>query len=104
MMAGLPCRLPLRFVASTFARAFTASASLPVHRLRRQIAPSMLKSATVVEGETDPASVAVPPTELLLRMLMPLVGGTPLPVPKSCAAALAESGAGTPAAGVAPKL
>ena len=35
---------------------------------------------------------------------MPLVGGTPLPVPKSCAAALAESAAGTPAAGAPPKL
>jgi len=63
-----------------------------------------LRSAFPVEGDTDAASTAAPPTELLLMMLTPLVGGTPLPVPKICAAAAGARPGGTPAAGVAPKL
>src|SRR5687767_4615740 len=104
MTAGLPRRLPLRLVASTLARTVVAAGVLLVQSSRRHTAPSMLKSALPVEGEIDAASVAVPPTELLLRMLMPDVGGTPLPSPKRFAAFNAGIGAGTPPAGAPPKL
>ena len=79
-----------------------ASAPVPVKRSRRHTAPSMLKSASRVDGETEAASSAAPPTALLLMMLMPLVGGTPLPVPKSCAAAVARERRGDAAPRASP--
>src|SRR5205814_1319449 len=53
-----------------------------------QAAPSMLKSATLVEAETETWSRCGPligATELLLMISMGPVGGTPLPLAKICA-------------------
>src|SRR5438067_12737927 len=62
--------------------------TVPVQRPRRQAAPSMLKSATLVEAETETWSRCGPligATELLLMISMGPVGGTPLPLAQICA-------------------
>src|SRR5438128_7205349 len=65
--------------------------AVPVQRPRRQAAPSMLKSAVLVDAETETWSRCGPligATELLLMISMgPVgpVGGTPLPLAKICA-------------------
>src|SRR5438552_18164460 len=104
MIAGLPRRLPVRFAASMLARSVVPAVPVEVRRSRRHIAPSMLKSCFAVDGLVETKSSEAPPTELLLMMVIGPVGGTPLPVPKICAAAAAATGGGTPPTGAAPKL
>src|SRR6188768_4248139 len=53
MIAGLPFRLAVRLVSETPDWTRWAFASVPVHRLRRQCAPSALKSVTPLERETE---------------------------------------------------
>src|SRR5688572_13684621 len=98
MIAGLPCRFAVRCVSATPVCTRLAFASLPVHRLRRQIAPSTLKSLWPVDGDSEIGSRIAPPGLRLLMIWMPDIGGTPLPVPNTEASAAAASGAGLPAA------
>src|SRR5512139_3224087 len=100
MIAGLPRRLPLRSVSPTPALSLAAVASVPVHRARWHTAPSRLKSIRPVLGDVDTASRSGPPGWLLLTMLMPAMGGMPLPVAKTAARDAAGMGAGRPLASV----
>ena len=93
-----------------------AVAELDGDRISARVHPAMLPTshalasvrgslnAVFVEGENEAGSLSGPPTELLLMRLIPLVGGTPLPVLKICASATAASGAGVPVADVPPML
>ena len=56
-----------------------------------------------METEIPAASATAPPTELLAMIVSP-APGTPLPVPKPCAAATAFTGVATPATGAPPTL
>ena len=101
IIAGLPFRFAVRFVSFIPACTRVALASVPVARLRRQIAPSMLKSPSRVDGDTEIESRIEPFTgSLSLTMLMPELGGTPLNGPKIRASVVAAVGAVKPAVSV----
>src|SRR5947207_11512720 len=53
MIAGLPRRLPVRFVSFIPFCVRVALASVPVASARRHAVPSMLKSPSFVDGDTE---------------------------------------------------
>src|SRR5207248_10611950 len=112
-MVGMPWTLPARRTCWTpdlslfdCARSVPVSAAPepstePVHKPRRQAAPSMLRSGAIVEADRETWSRCGPWGSLLLMISIGLVGGTPLPLPKICAnpfalAATVPSDTGTP--------
>src|SRR5258708_6023142 len=70
LIAGFPGRLRVGWTSGRPAWVAWAGVSEPVTRLRMHSAPSMLKSATPVDGDTEMPSSKGPPGLLLFTMLM----------------------------------
>src|SRR2546430_15866288 len=100
-MVGMPWTLPARRTCWTpdlsvfdCARSVPVSAApepstVPVHKPRRQAAPSILESVAIVDAETETWSRCGPLGALLLMISIGPVGGTPLALAKICASPFA---------------